>query len=423
MCLEGLTSEDGVSPALWAAGAPVQWQGAGLRVLMYSHDTFGLGHLRRSQAIAEALTGANPSATVKILTGAPSAAAFPASGRIHLVRLPPVRKRLDGSYVSGDERRSLAETIRIRQAIIFTEALHFAPQLTIVDKEPSGFDGEMLPALKHLRNSGSKIVLGLRDVLDAPEPLREEWARKQALRWIERYYDELWIYGPSTFHDPLTGVDVPSHLSARTHYTGFIGRCLTGNSSPCGTRDGHLLVTAGGGADGYPLLVRSISALADLRIENVVIVAGPYMAPGALSDLKRRAEKVQGLTVIAFDPKMQDLVASSRALIAMCGYNTFCEALSFDKPTLYVPRISPRREQSIRAHRAQTLGWSSMITLGEAADCRRFAAAIEHLLHQAPPSGSQTRPDMSGLATIGSLLAPLLSQAQTMPRQPACPQL
>jgi len=39
------------------------------RVLIYSHDTFGLGHLRRCRAIAHALVQPDPGLSVLILSG------------------------------------------------------------------------------------------------------------------------------------------------------------------------------------------------------------------------------------------------------------------------------------------------------------------------------------------------------------------
>ncbi len=43
-------------------------------------------------------------------------------------------------------------------------------------------------------------------------------------------------------------------------------------------------------------------------------------------------------------------------VVAMGGYNTFCEILSFDRRAILVPRTEPRREQAIRALAAERLG-------------------------------------------------------------------
>ena len=47
-----------------------------VRVLMYSHDTFGLGHLRRCRTIAHALVEKFKGVQVLIISGSPIAGAF-----------------------------------------------------------------------------------------------------------------------------------------------------------------------------------------------------------------------------------------------------------------------------------------------------------------------------------------------------------
>src|SRR5437867_2341649 len=51
----------------------------GPKILLYSHDTFGLGNIHRTLLVAEALTGALPAAAVLIVTGSPV---------IHALRIP-----------------------------------------------------------------------------------------------------------------------------------------------------------------------------------------------------------------------------------------------------------------------------------------------------------------------------------------------
>ena len=54
-------------------------------------------------------------------------------------------------------------------------------------------------------------------------------------------------------------------------------------------------------------------------------------------------------------------MARSAGVVAMGGYNTFCEILSYDRPALIVPRTAPRMEQFIRAARAEELGLVRML--------------------------------------------------------------
>ena len=153
------------------------------RVLFYSHDTFGLGHLRRSRTIAGALTEADDQMSALIITGSPVAGRFTFPERVDYVRLPGVTKRSDGSYVSEKLSFDIDETTVIRAGLIKSMVQLFEPDIIVVDKEPTGFRGELRPALEWMHKTGkTKLVLGLRDVLDGPELLAEEWDRKNAVQ-------------------------------------------------------------------------------------------------------------------------------------------------------------------------------------------------------------------------------------------------
>ena len=67
------------------------------------------------------------------------------------------------------------------------------------------------------------------------------------------------------------------------------------------------------------------------------------------------------MRTLTFDARLEGLMARAGGIVAMGGYNTFCEILSFDKPALIVPRTTPRLEQFIRAQRAAELGLVAML--------------------------------------------------------------
>jgi hypothetical protein len=147
-----------------SAGVPVR--------LLYSHDTFGLGHLRRSRALAQAITRDVEHTSALILTGSPVAGRFTFPHNVDHVRLPGVTKRHDGSYASQALDIDIDDTTDLRAALIEAAAREFRPDILIVDKEPSGFRGELVQTLETLRAGGrTQLVLGLRDVLDQPETL------------------------------------------------------------------------------------------------------------------------------------------------------------------------------------------------------------------------------------------------------------
>jgi len=116
--------------------------------MFYSHDTFGLGHLRRSRALATALTKDDPQTSAIILTGSPVAGRFTFPERVDHIRLPGVTKLPDGSYMSQTLGMEIDDTTALRAGIIQTTVEQYEPDLLIVDKEPTGIRGELLPTLE-----------------------------------------------------------------------------------------------------------------------------------------------------------------------------------------------------------------------------------------------------------------------------------
>ncbi|MFL5129203.1 MAG: glycosyltransferase family protein, partial [Microvirga sp.] len=187
-----------------AGPSPVQpVSGRGTRVLIYSHDTFGLGHLRRSRAIANAIVQDRPDTSVVIISGSPVIGNFEFDSGVDYIRIPGVTKLPDGDYRSLNLNVELDEAVGLRQALILQAAKAFKPDVFIVDKEPTGFRGEVVPALDYLKAAGCHLVLGIRDVMDEPALLVPEWERKGAKEALIHYYDEIWVYGLKDVYQPL----------------------------------------------------------------------------------------------------------------------------------------------------------------------------------------------------------------------------
>ncbi|MFC0283722.1 glycosyltransferase family protein [Camelimonas abortus] len=378
------------------AGALSRGNLSGARVLIYSHDTFGLGHLRRSRAIANALAAEAPGVSVIIASGSPVIGSFEFGPGVDFVRIPGVVKLANGDYRTLNLNMGLEETAQLRAAIIRQTADSFRPDLVIVDKEPTGFRGEVTGALELARARGARVVLGVRDVMDDPALLAPEWERKGALRALADYYDDIWVYGLREIYEPLAAFDLPARLRERTLYTGYLRRTLPEEPQepqlaryPKITRGPFILVTSGGGADGDDMVDWVISAYeADPTLETpALVVFGPFIARERRRQFMRRISRHPRLAALSFDSKLETLMHRAAAVVAMGGYNTFCELLSFDRPALIVPRTRPRREQYIRARAAERLGLASCIVEenGER-DPRRMAAALHRLPQQNPPS-------------------------------------
>ncbi len=365
----------------------------GARVLIYSHDTFGLGHLRRSRALANAIVEKHPDASVVIISGSPVIGNFEFGSGVDYIRIPGVTKLPDGDYRSLNLNVELDEAVGLRQALILQTAKAFQPDVFIVDKEPTGFRGEVMPALDYLQATGCRLVLGIRDVMDEPALLVPEWERKGAKEALARYYDEVWVYGLKDVYQPLKALDLPPEVEKRITYTGYLRRDVPPTQSltryPKITKQPFILVTTGGGGDGDDLIDWVISAYeADPTLEQpALILFGPFIDRDMRRSFVERIAKQPKLDVMSFDNKIEWLMKKADAIVAMGGYNTFCEVLSFDKRTLIVPRTKPRLEQYIRAVEAERLGLVSMLSdYDEPRTPERMAKALRALSTQPRPS-------------------------------------
>jgi predicted glycosyltransferase len=388
------------------------------RVLIYSHDTFGLGHLRRCRALAHALVDRFKQLSVLILSGSPIIGSFDFRARVDFVRVPGVIKLRNGEYTSLNLHLDISETLSMRASIIKHTADIFAPDLFIVDKEPVGLRGEVLETLKMLKRRGTRLVLGLRDVMDEPRLLEPEWQRKKVLPALRELYDEIWVYGLPQICDPLEGIAIPQRVRQKMVYTGYLHREVPTQGAPPRMPEmvqrPYVLVTTGGGGDGEGLIDWVLRAYEHdpLLPYPALLVLGPFMQPERQAEFMDRAERLKRVDAITFHGQLEALVSRAAAVVAMGGYNTFCEVLSLDKRTLIVPRTAPRLEQHIRASRAAELGLVSMLSDDGSYDPAVMAAALRALPRQGRPSEVVVPGLLEGLPNVARLVAPWIEPAE-----------
>jgi len=375
-----------------------------IRLLIYSHDSFGLGHLRRCRTIAHALVDEYKGLSVLIMTGSPIIGRFDFKARVDFIRIPGVIKLHNGEYTSLGLHIDLADTMELRESIILNTSKVFKPDIFLVDKEPGGLKGEVISTLEHFKDTQTRCILGLRDIMDSPELLKKEWQEKNAMPLLENYYDELWVYGPQEMGDPLKGLDVKEQVKDKTLYTGYLPRQLPEQidiESIYIPEKPYILVTPGGGGDGIEMIdwvLRAYEACPDLM--PALFVIGPFMPANERNIFLQRAEKLPHVEAMTFSNHLEHLMVSASAVIAMGGYNTFCEILSFDKAALILPRSQPRQEQTIRARNAAQLGLLSMLDLNSERDVSLMVQSIKNLHQQDKPSARPVSKLLHGLEFV-----------------------
>ena len=345
-------------------------------VLMYSHDTYGLGHIRRTMAIANHLRGTNTN--ILILTGSPIAGRFALPSQVDFVRIPGMIKKTNDEYRALSIKIDDQQALSIRTNIILATARTFRPDLFIVDKEPLGLKKEVLPTLEWLKETApqTRTVCGLRDILDDPEVIVRDWQDRDIYHYLSELYDEIWIYGNREVYDPMALYRFPEAIRERVFFTGYIPRIKKhGNVRKKMRRryrilpnDTFLLVTTGGGGDGFDVLDKFI-AMHDYFPTTLpfksLIITGPFMPKKKREDIKKRG-KVYGIKTLPFHSRLEELMQAADLVISMGGYNTICELLTQQTPALIIPRETPRKEQLIRAQCLEReglidyLGWHEM---------------------------------------------------------------
>jgi predicted glycosyltransferase len=230
-------------------------------------------------------------------------------------------------------------------------------------------------------------------------------------------YDEIWVYGLPQVCDPLEGIALPPRVRQKMVYTGYLHREVPTASAPARIPEianrPFLLVTTGGGGDGESLVDWVLRAYEHdpLLPYPALLVLGPFMQPERQAEFMDRAAKLKRVDAITFHGQLESLVARAAGVVAMGGYNTFCEVLSLDKRALIVPRTEPRLEQYIRCSRAAQLGLISMLADDGRYDPEVMAAALRRLPSQNRPSEIVVPGLLEGLDNVHRLVAPWIEPA------------
>jgi predicted glycosyltransferase len=370
--------------------------------------------MRRNTLIAQTIACSPVPATMLLVAGAREAGSFPLPPGTDCLTLPSYSKEEGGRHEPRCLRTSLEQltALRARAAAAALEA--FEPDVFIVDKAPRGALRELEPALELLKSRGrTRCVLGLRDVLDDPATIRREWVEGCLTEAVRDYYDAVWVYGDPAVYDQVREYGYPPDVAAKVRYTGYVARPRRTQFSEIegaellslvpGPTDRLFLCMVGGGQDGGPL-ADAFARVAFPPGTRGVILTGPFMPPDTQNRLCRLASANPRLRVVKFVTDPDLLLSLADRVVAMGGYNTVCEILSFGKPALVVPRVEPRREQRIRAERLAQMGVLDMLPL----DRLSPPALAGWLARPDAAHPARGRINLGGAATLPRLLQDLL---------------
>ena len=391
------------------------------RLLIYSQDGFGLGHQRRTTLLADEFLRGCPGASALTISDSPLGKFFASSAGHDYCKLPSVQKAGPGDWRPVALSSSFPDVLEMRRAMLRSTALAFRPDVLLVDHMPHGAMGELVPTLEALRDEQTAVVLGLRDILDAPTVVRERWQLEGAYEAVERYYDRVFVYGSEDVFDVATQYDWPDAVRSKIQYCGYVCAPSPDMSESLRSRylgasgDGQLIIAmAGGGADAYPLfdtLMTAVPALQSAGRCHVVLITGPFLPARRRRELTLRAQGLP-VDVLPSVPDPMSYAASADLVVAMAGYNTTAELLAVGTPALLVPRFGPSAEQQMRARLFADRGWVDWLPpqdLGRDA----LVEAVMTALGRSWGSTPERPPDLSGRRVAGDRLIDALESVRS----------
>lgn len=398
------------------------------RIAIFTHDTFGLGHVRRCLNIAWALADRTPRAALLLVTGSP---ALQALGRLppnaDYVKIPTIARTGDRELRPPHLPLPLDGVSGLRASLIREAVVGFAPDVFLVDNFPLGSRGELRPTLEALVQTRTHTVLGLRDILDAAEVVRADWTRQGTYEVLRRLYDRILVYGVREVLDVVDAYALPSDIAVKLRYCGYVtanGRAPSDAAAvqrDLGFDRPFLLATGGGGGDGYPLLSAVLAALPLIPEMPALVLTGPLMSPAQRAELMARRKGRSQLVIREYVADLRSYMSAAAVVVSMCGYNTAAEIMDVRPRAVVVPRTwrygehlrrnaaVSEQEQLMRAQALAKLGLAELLDPSDLTP-ERLAERIGLALDGA--RRREDSPDLGGVNAVADHLLAMAEQAR-----------
>jgi predicted glycosyltransferase len=370
------------------------------RVMFYVQHLLGVGHQARAAAIARALQ--DRGLEVHYVSGGFEETRHDLGGAVR-IQLPPARTA-DASFTQlVDEfgRPVDAAWEERRKAALLDAFAEAAPDVLLVESFPFGrrrFRFELLPLLKAAKGRAA-IAASVRDILvERDDPARTRWIVDVARTW----FDAVIVHGDpglTPFGDTFAGAGEIADLIS---YSGYVTN-LPVMATPAAKRSDTVLVSAGGGAVGGPLLRTAIAArpLTRLRAAPWRLVTGPNLPEND----RRTLFPPSGVTVDTFISDFRGILSKVAVSVSQAGYNTVMDLYATGTNAVLVPFSSGGETEQPRraAILAQRGGFQVVPEADLSADT--LAAAIDRALDAPPPDPS--RINFNGAANTAEIVASL----------------
>jgi predicted glycosyltransferase len=392
------------------------------RIMVYSHDAYGLGNISRMLSICKYLLKYMPNLSILLVSGSPMLHSFRLPQGLDYIKLPCLNRGASGEMAVKYLNADIESTLKLRSELILAAAKNYQPDLILVDKKPTGIKGELQPTIDYLKTHSpeTKFILLLRDILDTPEKTTQEWQKDNYYQIVEAIYDRILVVGMPEIFDLVREYNFSPKLAEKVRYCGYIrkesglkNRRTIRQELGINNNEKLVLVTPGGGEDGYYLINNYLTGLAakqnifsQQKIRSLIF-CGAEMPQQQQQQIYQQAAQLPGVTVLEFTDDLMSYVNTADAVICMCGYNTITEVLQKGKRAIVVPRVKPGREQLIRAQSMAKAGLIEMIH-PEKLQPKILIETLFLSLSKAKIYSSIKDLDFAGLPRVADSLAELL---------------
>ena len=331
-------------------------------VLLYVQHLLGIGHLRRSLRIVEAL--AREGIRVTLISGGEPLSALACTSAERVIQLAPIRAP-DAEFkmlVDGAGRPIDDELRTARRSALLDVFGDEQPDAVLIEAFPFGrrafrFELDGLIEAARARRPRPLILCSLRDIVVLPSDPRRP---KEIVDRVRKDFDCVLVHGDPAFIPLEDSFPLASEISDRLIYTGYIAEAHgAGDAAPLEATVGadEVVVSVGGGAVGGALLRTAIETRRQGCLANCRwrLLAGPNLPEPEFTSLA--AGLPEGVVLEQYRPDFPQILARCRVSVSQAGYNTVLDILAARAAAVVVPFASGREtEQSLRAERLAARG-------------------------------------------------------------------
>jgi predicted glycosyltransferase len=358
-------------------------------VLLYVQHLLGIGHVRRSLRIVEAL--AREGIRVTLISGGEPLSSLTCTSAERVIQLPPI-KALDAGFkvlVDGTGRPIDDELRTARRSALLAAFADEQPDAVLIEAFPFGrrafrFELDGLIEAARARLPRPLILCSLRDVVVLPSDPRRP---KEIVDRVRNDLDFVLVHGDPAFIPLEESFPLASEISDRLIYTGYVAKAPeAGHAAASEETAGadEVVVSVGGGAVGGALLRTAIETRRQGCLTNRRwrLLAGPNLPEPEFAALA--AGLPEGVILERYRPDFPQMLGRCRVSVSQAGYNTVLDILAARAAAVVVPFASGREtEQSLRAERLAARGVLQLLPENQLSP-DRLASAVNRAMFVRP---------------------------------------